>query len=216
MNKPIAMRTLFISVLFAFTVLPLLSQQEGTPSQKNTLAFYEDLFSAEEPLHLTLKMDVKALQKTKYEDIYHNADMILTGSENMQASHSVQVKSRESIRQKICYLPTLWLKMNDSGHNTDSGQDDLLMNLVMRCKSSASYESYVLREYLAYKIYNILTPLSCRVRLVKLSIVDTGRKDKVTEDWAFLREPDALMALRLKGEIIENDALSMKTVSPWT
>ena len=85
--------------------------------------------------------------------------------------------------------------------------------MVVRCKNAAHFEPYVLREYLVYKIYNILTPLSYRVRLVRLSIVDTGKDNEVTEDWAFIQEPDELLALRLKGKMIENDRLSMNSMN---
>jgi len=61
MIKIFTMRTLLITVFFVFAAFPLLSQQEGVPSYENTQAMYEDLFSAEEPLYLTLKFDVQAL-----------------------------------------------------------------------------------------------------------------------------------------------------------
>ena len=63
------MRTLLITILFVFAGFPLLSQQEGVPSYEDTVAVYEDLFSEEEPLHLTLRFDVKALQKTRHQDV---------------------------------------------------------------------------------------------------------------------------------------------------
>ena len=208
------MRSLIITVVFVFAVVPLLSQQGSIPSYEETLALYEDLFSAEEPLHLTLKFDVKALQKTRYEDEYHEAEMTLAGNDDTEVSHSIQVKPKESIRQKICYLPTLWLKIGNSGTSADSPQDGILMNLVMRCKDAAQFEPYVLREYLAYRLYNTITPHSYRVRVVKLNIIDTGRDNKATEDWAFLLEPDDLMARRLNSKMIDNNRLSIHTVNP--
>jgi hypothetical protein len=86
--------------------------------------------------------------------------------------------------------------------------------MVVPCKNAAQYEPYVLREYLAYKIYNIITPLSYRVRLVRLSIINTGKGNEVTEYWAFLQEPDELMTLRLNSILIKKDRLSIRTVNP--
>jgi hypothetical protein len=208
------MRTLVLAVLFAFALSPLLSQQKGAPTYEDAVAVYEDLFTKEKPLHLTLKFDVKALQKTKYQDVTHEAEMSFAGHDDIQVNHPVQLKSGESIRQKICYLPPLWVKITDSGIKSVSHQEGFRMHIITRCKSSTQYESYVLREYLAYKLYNLITPLSYRVRLVKLSIIDTGRDNEVTEDWAFIQEPDELMALRLNAMMIENDKLSMPTMNP--
>jgi len=36
----------------------------------------------------------------------------------------------------------------------------------------------------------------------------------MTEDWAFLHEPDELMTLRLDGKMIKSDELSMSSVNP--
>jgi len=140
--------------------------------------------------------------------------MIIVISDDFQVTDSVLVKPRETIRRKICNLPPIWVKIGNSGIRTDSLQNEFRMNMVLRCKNAAQYESYVLREYLVYKIYNITTPFSYRVRLVRLTIIDTGNGNEVTEDWAFLQEPDELMTLRLNGMMIKKDVLSINTVNP--
>ena len=208
------MRTLLITILFVFAGFPLLSQQEGVSSYEDTVAVYEDLFSAEEPLYLTLKFDVKALKKTRHQDVYHDAEMTNVVSEEFQVSNSVQVKARGSFRRDNCTLPPIWLNIGHAGIKADSLQDVVRMKMEVRCRNTAQYEPYVLSEYLAYKIYNIVTPISYRVRLVRLTIIDTGKDNEMTEDWAFLHEPDELMTLRLNGKMIESDELSMATVNP--
>jgi len=190
------------------------AQQEGVPSYEDKVAVYEDLFSAEEPLHLTLKFDLKALKKTRREDVYHDAEMTSVVSDGFQVTDLVQVKARGTFGRDICTLPPIWLNIGHAGIKADSLQDVFRMKMVVRCKNAAQYEPYVLKEYLVYKIYNIITPLSYRVRLVRLTIIDTGKGNEVTEDWAFLQEPDELMTLRLDGKMIENDELSMSRVNP--
>ena len=63
---------IFSLVFIAGIASHLCAQQEGVPSWEDTVAVYEDLFSAEEPIHLTLKFDVKALTKTRRKDVYHH------------------------------------------------------------------------------------------------------------------------------------------------
>jgi hypothetical protein len=208
------MRILLITVLFVFPAFPLLSQQEGVNTNEDNLAAYEDLFSAEEPLQVTLKFDVNAFLKTRQKDVYHSAKMTYVVNDDKQVSQLAQIKARETIRQKICALPPMWLKIGNPGILADSMQDAFAMNMVLPCKDAAQYEPYVLREYLAYKIYNIITPLSYRVRLVRLSIIDTGKANEVSEAWAFLQEPDELMARRLNTVMTENDNLSIVSVNP--
>lgn len=199
------MKTPLFVLLLVFTVSPLLSQQEGTSYFTESAADYEDLFSAEEPLELTLKFDVDAFRESRYLDVYHDSEMTMVVNDDDQRSHPVQIKARKSIRREFCALPPMWVKMQ---------QDAFPVSLVLPCKDADRYEPYVLREYLAYKLYNIITPLSYRVRLVKLSIIDTGKGNEVTGGWAFLQEPDELMARRLNSMMIEDDKLSMRTVNP--
>ena len=42
------------------------------------------------------------------------------------------------------------------------------MKVVTNFRNSEAYDEYVLREYLCYKIYNAISPVSFRVRLLKM------------------------------------------------
>ena len=137
-------------------------------------------------------------------------------NENFQVTHPVRIKARGEFRRQTCTLPPFWVNIRYSGIEADSLRDlDVnRMKMVIRCKSSSQYENYILREYLIYKIYNIITPYSYRVRLVKLKFIDTSKEDKVTEAWAFLIEPSDLMTTRLEGVMITNDKLSLRSMNP--
>lgn len=209
------MRTLIIPLALIFGFASQLhAQQVDVPSYEDTVAVYEDLFSSEEPLHLTLKFDVKALRKARRKDIYHDAEMTNVVSDDFQITDSVRVKPRGIMRRDYCTLPPIWLNIRHAGIKADSLKDVVRMKLVVRCRPASQFEHYILREYLVYKIYNIITPLSYRVRLVKLTIIDTGKDNEVSEDWAFLVEPDQIMTLRLGAKMIKSDVLSMARVNP--
>jgi hypothetical protein len=47
-----------------------------------------------------------------------------------------------------------------------------------------------------------------------MTYVDTGRKNKVTEGWAFMIEPEEMMAERNDALVVENDKLSMRLIKP--
>jgi hypothetical protein len=44
--------------------------------------------------------------------------------------------------------------------------------------------------------------------------IDTGKKNHVLENWAFLIEPEEMLAKRLNANLIPSDKLSMRTVNP--
>jgi len=188
--------------------------QEFVPTFEDTLEVYEGLFSKEVPLELTLKLDLKQLQRTRRDEDYQDADMTCHVNDSFELTHPVRVKTRGNFRRDNCTYPPFWLNIRHAGIEADSLNDVVKMKMVVRCRDSRQYDPYVLREYLVYKIFNIITPFSYRVRLVKLTYIDTGRKDQETEDWAFLIEPDELMEMRLNGRMIKSDHLSMRTVNP--
>jgi hypothetical protein len=76
-------------------------------------------------------------------------------------------------------------------------------------------EDYVIREYLVYKLYNLVTPKSFKARLVKVSFFDSSRKKEVANFYSFLLEEESEMAkrngtkilnkLRMAGESTETE-----------
>ncbi len=80
------------------------------------------------------------------------------------------------------------------------GQGDL--KLVTHCREGEQFQQYVLREYLVYRLYNILTPVSHRVRLVRAWYVDTtGRSDSLLQ-YAFFLENDRKAAERNGSRLV--------------
>ena len=73
------------------------------------------------------------------------------------------------------------------------------LKFVDNCRDGISYEQYLFLEYYAYKIYNLITPYSFRVRLLKVEFIDTGRKNKSRINYAFVIEDEKQMAQRLNA-----------------
>ncbi|MEO7393401.1 MAG: hypothetical protein ABIU11_00585, partial [Chitinophagaceae bacterium] len=72
------------------------------------------------------------------------------------------------------------------------------LKLVIGCGSSSEDEQLILKEYLIYKIYNLLEQKSFRVRLLKTNYLDSRNKMKPFFQYAFLIEDDKNMAQRNK------------------
>ena len=71
------------------------------------------------------------------------------------------------------------------------------LKLVTHCRSRGSrYEQNVLKEYLVYRLYNLFTEESFRVRLAEIEYVDSSGKIETRQKMAFLIEPSELMAAR--------------------
>jgi hypothetical protein len=109
-----------------------------------------------------------------------------------------------------CDFPPLRMDL-DSTQATQTafaGLDKL--RLVAHCRDGEpEYEQYVLREYLAYRIYNLLTEVSVRARLVHVTYVDTERRRATLTRYAFFVEDYNDTAARNGWQV-----LPVKNVAP--
>ncbi|MEA3462337.1 MAG: hypothetical protein U9R49_10690 [Bacteroidota bacterium] len=206
-------RLIILSIAACTVTIPLAGQDDHVPTFEDTAAVYEDLFEIKEPLNMTLKFSVKELQKTKYKETYLPAEMTCHVNDSFKVKHEVRVRARGEIRKKICFAPMFWVNIRHAGIEAEDLSDVIKMKVVTRCKGSNMYKNYVLKEYLVYQIWNLLSPYSFNTRLVRLKIIDTGRKNKEREDWAFIIEPEAMMVERNNCMSIKNDKLSLRTVN---
>jgi len=206
------LRFFILVTLALISSTPLFGQTDEVPSFEDTLQVYQDLFGIREPLDLTLKFNIKEFYKTKTKEKYHKAELTCHVREGFEVKHEVRVKARGKNRREICSIPPFWLNIRYAGVEAEDLAEVIKMKVVTRCRYSSIYKNYVLKEYLIYQIYNLLSPYSFNTRLVRLTLIDTGRKDKVYEDWGFIIEPEALMAERNNTMPIKNDKLALATV----
>ncbi|MEQ1491773.1 MAG: hypothetical protein ABL932_14615 [Terricaulis sp.] len=102
----------------------------------------------------------------------------------------------------ICQFPPLRLNLAGERQGTlMQGQNKL--KLVTRCRSGASYEQLTVLEYTAYRLYNELTPLSFRVRPVRVTYRDTASRRREETQFNFLIEDVADLARRNRRVAIE-------------
>ena len=69
-------------------------------------------------------------------------------------------------------------------------------------------DNYVIREYLVYKLYNLLTPKSFKARLARVSFYDSSRQKEVNNFYCFLLEEDAQLARRNGTHILEKKMIA--------
>ena len=76
----------------------------------------------------------------------------------------------------------------------------LKLKMVFDCGKSSDDEQLIIKEYLTYKIYNLLTPMSFRVRMLRVTYEDSkGRKKPYVQYGFFIEDVDD-MAHRNKCE----------------
>jgi hypothetical protein len=113
--------------------------------------------------------------------------------------HAVKVRLRGKSRLRVCdFLPLrLNLKKGDVDGTLFAGQDKL--KLVVPCHTSRRGEANLLEEYAVYRIFNLLTPASYQVRLLRMTFRDSAADGDTGTLHTFLLEPEVQLAERLGG-----------------
>jgi hypothetical protein len=125
----------------------------------------------------------------------------------------IRTRGKTRAERRICEFPPLRLDFDRAAHGTVlERQNDL--KLVTHCQDRREYQQYVLSEYLVYRMYNLLTDLSFRARLNRVSYVDTdGKRDSVTR-YAFLLEHVDAVAARNGWKALRIPAVPPHLVNP--
>lgn len=203
--------------LFTFFFLLLFqlgySQIDNAQNLKNdTILFTPDFFDQNEPLELTLEFNVKKLMIEKAKEEYLPAKLIYFTNDVARIEKAVRIKARGESRQRHCYLPPFWLNIKKSNINDDNLLDSKKIKIVTLCRNNSEYNRYLLKEYLIYKLYNIITDKSFRVRMLEINYIDTERKNKESRSWAFMIEPEDMLSKRLDALPINIDNLNYRHV----
>ena len=159
-----------------------------------------------EPLKITLQTDLRALLNDRGDERdEHAATMLFVEGDSTVVTQEVQLEVRGNFRRQVqhCSFPPLRLnvKKKQVEGTMFEGQDKLkLVNICQR--GNSKFENYLMLEYLVYRMYNVLTEFSFRVRLLEVTFEDTRRNRDYTA-YSFLIEDDEAMATRNGGKITE-------------
>lgn len=162
------------------------------------------------PVDLNLEFNIKEFQRSKNKGDYMPAILSFTTSDSVLVEKKIKLKARGNFRRKHCSFPPFWINIKKRDLSDTSLHNYKKLKIVTHCQNSGSYPEYVLKEYLAYQMYNIITDYSFRTSLLRVNYIDSGRKSKKTSTWAILIEPEEMLADRLDSYPMKIDHVGLK------
>jgi hypothetical protein len=174
------------------------------------------LFQQDEPLVFTLAADFKAVNRDRNLDSTKTFPGVLTvkGSEGGAADVPLQVtlQTRGNIRLKstLCSFVPLRIEFTKKSVNKTVFDGQGKLKLVTHCDENPSFDQYVLLEYLAYRLYNVMTPRSFRVRLARATYVDSRTGKTLSTHNAVFIEDEADLARRMEGRAVALPRMEFK------
>ena len=186
-----------ISAFAISVVIPIPgASQEATPP----------LFASSDVLELRIEANFNKIHKERKKNAKEfPAVLRMEGPDGTEQELELKIRTRGEFRLKksTCRHPPLRLNFPKSKLEGTifEGQDKL--KLVTHCRDRDEFEQNTLEEYLIYRMYNVLTDSSFRVRLARITYVDSREEDDDLIRYAFVIEDEDAMAKRLNGRIVK-------------
>lgn len=172
-----------------------------------------DRFARDSLAYLSVETDFEQLFENKFEGKYQPAKLTFEGADGHTLETDIELSARGVTRKKICSFPPIKFRFSKEELASADLQDFHTLKLVTHCQDSLDSEQLILKEYLAYRILNLLTEHSFHVQLARVHYVDTKHRYPPEEKYAFLIENNKEMAARLGGELLDEDEYKLKTIN---
>jgi hypothetical protein len=162
------------------------------------------LFQSVAPLAVTLTANIGQLRDDKKHGDkapWRGATFTYKGADSAIVRVPTRAKVHGIWRLNHCEFPPI--RLNFAGKDTKRTVFDDVdkPKLTNYCRDTDAYEQYVLQELQLYRIYQLLTPMSHRVRLLRVTYADSGSGKTEAVRYGFLLEDPDQMAARLGGRL---------------
>ena len=173
----------------------------------------ESIFSRlqhQEIINVTIETDLDSLINVRKRESYQPATFTYENRNGETITRKMKVKPRGKYRRMVCDFPTIKLNFSKKELKADgmAKYDDY--KVVTHClDDKKESKENVLREYLVYKMYNILSPKSYQVKFLNITYVDSkGEKHKLKRT-GFLIEDTGELEDRIGVEVLSEPKLPM-------
>ncbi len=180
---------LFFGLIIQLALLNAAAAQ--TPATKiNAKQFFTD----ESIVDMKISTDLKQLLSSKMKNGQRIPGRINIEVSGKKINEPVTIEARGIMRKQICNIPPL--KVNFKSTKTSSLSSLGALKLVNTCRENKLGNEYLYKEFLIYKIYNLISDKSLRVRLLKLTYEDSSGKKNPINTYGFVLEDLKDMAKR--------------------
>lgn len=183
------------------------SLRAQVPAAASAPAIPRPLFASDEILTLTVEGPLNRLFKERGDEKESFPGVVryaAAGGDEVVLPVELRTRGHFRLRQKTCGFPPLRLdfKKSEMGGTLFEGQNRV--KLVTHCQDGrAEFEQFVLQEYLIYRIYELFTPRSFRVRLARITYVDgDGKREPITR-YGFVIEAEEALAARNGWDLLQ-------------
>ncbi len=154
------------------------------------------LFQSDSALSVTLQAPWAELLKKTTDQRRHAA--VIGYSDAQGNTHRIEatVETRGLTRLRFCRFPPLRIRFAKAATEGTVFAGQRSLKMVTHCRNGQQFAQYYVQEMLAYRIFNLITDISFRVRPLDITYIDSSGGNPNGPRFAFLIEDTDDMARR--------------------
>src|SRR5437763_1699916 len=144
------------------------------------------LFASSDPIHIAIQAPLSQLFRNR-----SSHDLVqgtLTDPAGQALPVSLNLRGITRRLAETCDFPPLRVRFTAPAPPTSFFAGQKSLKLVTHCRNSGSFQQFLLLEYSAYRMYNVLTPHSFNVRLANIEYRDADGRPIISRVGYFIED----------------------------
>jgi hypothetical protein len=190
-------------ILYPFLIFFIVLSQEFL-AQDGDNSESVNLFSEEGMLYLKLNYSNKAVKKNSNDSTYIKTELSYKEIDGSWKKINSKIKRRGNNRLKNCYFTPIKLKIKKSVAVGTVFEGNNKLKLVLPCIQQKDLNDNILKEFMAYKLFELISPYHFKTRLAVIDYKEKrGDGFKLHQIKGILIEDIDKTADRYEGKVIE-------------
>jgi hypothetical protein len=175
----------------------------------------DPLFQSDEILDVRIVAPISTLVSKRPIDEELPGIFQYTNSAGEVVEFDIKLRTRGKFRRdkQNCRFPPLRLNFVKSQTKGTMFHRQKKVKLVTHCQNSSKYAQVLLREYVAYRLLNVMTDASFRVRLLRITYVENERSKADDVRYGFIIEHRDRLAKRMGEKVLEISGVSPRSLN---
>jgi len=198
MNKQIICILLF----FHFCIASHIYAQEN--NKLEDIVKVSKLFRSQKILPIKLSYSNKSVKRNTNDSTYIKSSLKYKKENGEWKVIDIELRARGNFRRKNCYFAPIKIKIKKEASKGTLFKGNKKLKLVLPCLLQKDKNDNVIKEYIAYKLYELISPYHFKTRLVDITLTEPkGKKIKTHSIKGVFIEDDKKVAKRYYGKIVK-------------
>jgi len=135
-----------------------------------------ELFRSNQILPIKLEYSNLDINKKTNDSTYLKTNLSYKVSDDSWKTFELKMRARGNFRRAKCYYKPLKVKIKKSEYKNTLFDKNKSLKIVLPCLKKKGNNDNVIIEYMAYRIYEILSPYGFKTRLLEVDYTEIKRK----------------------------------------